>query len=200
MHNCAKWGIIDLSMRRGNNMRESSFDPQSAVESVLFLAKRLEKPTLHEVLKIRYFADKLHMSRYGFVASKDCYVAMDFGPVASGTYDLLKAARGDINQFIPAAYTKIVAGAVKVVGDAVSALRDADQEFLSPADIDCMEEAIRNYGNMGFTERTALSHDDAYDKAWEVAKRNNRRQEPMPLTDIAATLDNAKQVLEYMTA
>ncbi|MFC5437126.1 Panacea domain-containing protein [Rhodanobacter umsongensis] len=181
-------------------MRENSFDPRSAVESILFLARRVNNPTLHEILKLRYFADKLHMSRYGFVASKDSYVAMEFGPVASKTYDLLKAARGERGRFIPANYPQLVAGTVVVAGDAVTALRDPDLDLLSPADIECMGEAVRLWGNMGFKERTDLSHDDAWKMGWQEAESRRKGQGEMPLTAIAGTLDNAEQVLEYMAA
>lgn len=76
-------------------VREITFAPDKALESVLYIAAHLAEPTIHEVLKIRYFADKLHLAQYGFLASGDEYVAMKFGPVASSTYNLLKAARGD---------------------------------------------------------------------------------------------------------
>jgi len=180
-------------------MRERSFAPKSAIEAVLFLANRLKQPTIHEVLKLRYFADKLHMAKYGFVGSGDQYTAMEFGPVASNTYNLLRAARGDESKFIPAAYAALVADAFSVIDKSVKPLREEDQEQLSRADLACLERAIEQHGNEPFNKRTADSHDDAWKKAWN-ARSAASSQNAMALSEIAKTLDNAEEVLQYMSA
>lgn len=179
-------------------MLEKQFNNQAAVESVLFLASRLKSPTIHEVLKLRYFADKLHMERYGFLASQDDYVAMNFGPVASRTYDILKAARGAQSAFIRDEYKRAVQDAFRVDDDAVIPLRGEDQTLLSSSDIKCMSEVIEREGNKNFGERTERSHDAAWEKAWRRASSSGRKQSEMPLTDIAMTLENAEEVLEYI--
>jgi uncharacterized phage-associated protein len=88
--------------------KEISFSPHKAVESLLYVVARLIEPTVHEALKIRYFADKLHLAKYGWLASGDEYVAMQFGPVASSTYNLIKAARGDQSGWIHPLFNELV--------------------------------------------------------------------------------------------
>ena len=116
-------------------VREITFAPDKALESVLYIAARLAEPTIHEVLKIRYFADKLHLAQYGFLASGDDYVAMRFGPVASGTYNLLKAARGDQSGPIHPMFAELVRDSLAVKPDHKSlvTLRAADLGRLSVA-------------------------------------------------------------------
>ena len=179
-------------------MREITFSAPRALESILYASRRVLAPTMHEVLKLRYFADKLHLSRYGFTASGDDYKAMEFGPVGSGAYDLLKAARGVRNNFIPPSYVALVADALRVEESAdayVIPLREANTDYLSAAELECLDEAIEKWGNLPFDVRTKLSHDAAYDKAWARAENS-----PIQPTDIAATLQNAEDVLEYMAA
>lgn len=180
-------------------MRELSFSPQRALESLLFLTKRLSNPTIHEVLKLRYFADKLHMSAYGFMASGDRYDAMRFGPVASNTYNMLKAARGERNAWIHPAFIELVQGNLVVDDAKVVALRDASLELLAPSDIECLEEALKRYGNMPFWKRTGISHDSAYKRAWKTASENSMDAGRMTVRDIASTLDNSAEVLEYIS-
>ena len=183
-------------------VREIGFVPEKAVESVLYMASRLGSPTVHEVLKIRYFADKIHLANYGFIASGDDYVAMKFGPVASTTYDLLKAARGDQSGWIHPRLYQAIDGALTVdrISNKVVAQRGPDLSRLSKSDIECLDEAMAKYGNMGFLERTELSHDTAWKAAWETAAEDEVGQSPMSLAAIAGALTNANEVIAHLTA
>ena len=182
--------------------KEITFSPEKALESVLYIASKLQKPTIHEVLKVRYFADKLHLADYGYLASGDDYVAMKFGPVASSTYNLLKAARGDQNGWIHPLFAKLVDGALGVEADrkTLRALRPPTMERLSKADVLCLDQAIQRYGNMPFNERTELSHDAAWKEAWNVAAEDEIGQSPMPIKSIAGTLANAQEVIAHLDA
>ncbi len=175
-------------------MREQTFSPKRAIESVLFLANRLPNPTIHGILKLRYFADKLHMASYGFMASGDDYYALKFGPVGSHTYNLLKAARGERNGFIHPALVEAALGNIVVEEKNVRPLRDANLDVLAPSDLECLERAVAIYGQMSFRKMTEISHDAAWLKTW-----NSDDTEMMVPTDIAGTLDNANEVLEYMS-
>jgi len=179
---------------------EITFSPQLALEAILYIAARVNEPTIHEVLKLRYFADKLHLSRYGWLASGDDYVAMRFGPVGSGTYNLLKAARGDQSGWIHPAFADIARAAIRIADDkkTIIRLRDADAAVLSGADRECLDEALRQYGNMPFGQRVELSHDAAWAKAWRAATDDEVGQSPMPVLDIAETLTNAADVIDHL--
>jgi uncharacterized phage-associated protein len=179
--------------------KEIAFSPQKAVESILYIASRLARPTIHEVLKIRYFADKLHLAEYGFLASGDEYVAMQYGPVASNTYNLLKAARGDQSGWLHPSFLAITQDVVQVTQDhCVKCLRAPDMSQLSAADIGCLDEAIARYGHMDFGERTQLSHDSAWKKAWKAASEDDVGQGPMSVNEIAETLENAAEILDHL--
>ncbi|ORC47815.1 hypothetical protein B2G74_22170 [Burkholderia sp. A27] len=180
-------------------MRELTFSPERALESLLYLAINLKNATIHEVLKLRYFADKIHLQRYGSIASGDDYVAMKFGPVASNTYNMIKAARGERNGWIHPRFVEAVDGALSVPdGLHLKAMRGPNTNRLSAADLECLSEALRLYGNMPFDERTELSHDAAWKKAWDAAADESIKAGEMPIVEIASTLENAKEVLEFL--
>ncbi|MEO6666974.1 MAG: Panacea domain-containing protein, partial [Nitrospiria bacterium] len=71
------------------------FDPEKALQAILFVARMLPGATFHQISKIIYFADKAHLQKYGRLICGDTYVAMKHGPVPSGIYDILKSVRGD---------------------------------------------------------------------------------------------------------
>lgn len=183
-------------------VREIAFSPEKALESALYIASRLHNPTVHEVLKLRYFADKLHLAAYGFVASGDEYVAMRFGPVASSTYNLLKAARGDQSGWIHPKFYEVIDGAVVVEpgSNRVVPQREANTDYLSKADVEMLDSAIAQYGGMSFPERTRLSHDSAWQAAWDAAKEDEAGQSPMPVESIAETLGNSEEVIAHLNA
>ncbi len=179
---------------------EVTFSPERSLEAVLLVAGRLAKPAIHEVLKLLYFADKIHLSRYGWLASGDDYVAMKFGPVASGAYNLLKAARGDESGWIHPEFYRLVRGAFEIADDkrSISLLRSFNPAQLSPAYVACLEETLKSYAGMSFGARTELSHDDAWRAAWDVAGEDEVGQSPMPVESIARTLSNSEDVVAQL--
>jgi uncharacterized phage-associated protein len=179
---------------------EVTFSPERSLEAVLFVANRLAKPAIHEVLKLLYFADKIHLSKYGWLASGDDYVAMRFGPVGSGTYNLLKAARGDDSGWIHPDFYRLVRGALEIADDkrSINLLRSFDAAHLSPAYVACLEEALNSYAGMSFGARTELSHDSAWRTAWDLAAEDEVGQSPMPVETIARTLPNSDEVVAQL--
>lgn len=163
------------------------FDQDKAVEIIKFIARHAPNPDIYWVGKILYFADKLHLQKYGRLICGDDYVAMRYGPVPSGTYKLLREARdyNDILDWHPAPGEFEIEGKNKVV-----ALKDANMDFFSDSDIECLKESIRKYGKLTFGKLKSTSHDAAYDAADE--------NDFMDVEKIVRTLPNAKAVLEHI--
>lgn len=175
-------------------VRERTASAMRGLEALLYIASRLEAPSIHEVLKIRYFADKEHFSKYGFMASGDRYYAMRYGPVASLMYEVFQAARGDA---VDPELRDLTTNALDAVGERVSPLRAANTEHIAPSDLACLDEAIATYGGLSFDERVQLSHDVAYNEAWE-ARGQGVKRELMPPMLIAKALDNCDEVIEHL--
>src|SRR5260370_38204698 len=92
------------------------FDPERALELVLYVANELRYPTLHSVSKVVYFADRDPLSRYGSLLSGDNYVAMRHEPVPGSISNLLKAAAGRRGPLSPADSEASVCQSSKVWG------------------------------------------------------------------------------------
>ncbi len=138
------------------------FDAEKAVEAILYIVSRISEPTLHKVAKVLYFADRKHIDRYGRFITGDQYVAMKNGPVPSATYDILKYIRGDNVpcRFDHARALIFVHGRYNLSVD-----RDADTDYFSDSDIECLDESIAENGSLSFSELTKKSHDAVYDSA-----------------------------------
>ena len=167
-------------------MGVNRFDAEKAVEVILYIAKKAPIPDFYHIGKILYFADKDHLQKYGRFICGDSYVAMKFGPVPSGTYDILKYVKGvgyacpmerAVNSFAVDNYT-------------VRPIRNPDLDLFSESNIECLDIAIENYGPLTFDKLKRKSHDKVF--------RSVDENDFMQIENIAATLPNRDQIIEHL--
>lgn len=166
------------------------FNEDLAIETILYITNRVNSPTFHRISKIMYFADKIHLEKYGRFICGDNYVAMKHGPVPSGTYDILKAVRFNLFPSIFPSIKEKVTEAFGVTNYTITPYRDADIDQFSDSDLECLDYAIEKYGDKTFGELTYLSHDDA----WNTTDEN----EFIDIEQIVATFSDASDLLEHL--
>jgi len=131
-----------------------------------------------------YLADKTSLEKYGRFIFGESYSAMKEGATPSKSYDILKQIAEEHSDDL------------RVAGNAVVALRDANLDYLSESDIECLDQTIAIYDkNPHKMYRDA--HDDAWEKAWET--RGKKRSADIPVKSIAETLPDSKHLLDYLT-
>ncbi|MEM6251867.1 MAG: Panacea domain-containing protein [Cyanobacteria bacterium P01_D01_bin.156] len=70
---------------------EFQFHPEKAVQAAAFLLKQHGEPMKYlGLLKMLYIADRVALAQMEQPITGDRYVSMDYGPVLSGIYDLIK--------------------------------------------------------------------------------------------------------------
>lgn len=169
------------------NARVQCIDVDKLLEAIVFVASEVREPTLHKISKMFWYADKLHLERYGFVLSADTYHALADGPVPSLIYDILKVAKG-IKQFVPGVDTESVREALSVQADGrtVQSCRAPNTDYLSETELECLSDAIAAHGHKSFGTLSNETHD----AAWSSVPRNAA----IPLRAIVETLPNANEV------
>lgn len=138
------------------------YDKQKAREVVLYIVKRAPKQDRFHICKIAYFADRYHLENYAGLICGDAYTAMQYGPVPSGIYDIIKHADSADDKDI------------KVSDSGVTALRDADLGELSESNIEALDYAIEKYGHLSFKELSRISHDEI----WNAVTNNGKKIVP----------------------
>jgi hypothetical protein len=126
---------------------------------------------LHTLLKACYFADKEHLNRHWRPVFGATYRAMAYGPVPLEIYELLKAeplwlaelGRDDV-PWRPEGYRLCLTTDDEPDGDA-----------LSPSDWAALRAGFDQADRLTFDDRTAASHD----LAWERARLGLMRYEDM---------------------
>ncbi len=132
------------------------FNEQKAKEIILYFAQKSSMPDIYHLGKVIYFADQLHLERYGTLLCNDEYKAMKYGPVAYGTYCLVKRVQ-----------------AANEVGEDISEDFEMDSSYIIPkrapnldelsrSNLDALNESMAEYGSMSFHRLKNISHDAAY--------------------------------------
>ncbi len=166
------------------------FEKEAAISALLYISERVRHATYHRIAKVMYFADLLHLEKYGRTIFGAEYRAYEFGPVPHQVYGMLKAAEKKSEG-------QSLEGAFRVSRSAsspfVQALASANLDYLSASDIECLDHAIQVWGEKSFPKTTLASHDAAWEQAWRT-KPNS----VMPLESIVLTLKNGSQVLQHI--
>ena len=172
---------------------QSMFDVQKAIAAIAYLVKQTGA-SMYPVMKMMYLADKLHLGKYGRFISGDTYCAMAKGPVPSCTYRMIQHVRGDCDDQVGLGTARefFSYGADHQI--VINKLPDFDE--LSASDVECLDEIVRVYKNVGRYAVRDMSHDDAWRKAW--GDSISSRAKPMPIEVIAAELDNAGILLKHL--
>ncbi len=133
---------------------KSPFDYKKATQALNYFAvKAGGKINKMKALKLVYFADRYHLRKYGRLITKDNYVAMEHGPVASATRDILEknlfADENDINYI-----NRYIEPAERFY----KSLNAIDEDKFSESDREALKFAWENFGNLDQFKLRDLTH------------------------------------------
>ncbi len=166
-----------------------TFDRDKALEAILYVAGHLKTASLHSVSKILYLVDKRHLRYLGRLICGDHYVAMEYGPVPSAIYNMMKVA--DNRETIDPDVDAIIKESLRVQsGRYLKPKRKANTEVLAASEIECLNQTIKKYGQKTFGQLTDVTHD----AAWKSVDQN----QSISVELIARTLPNSSDLVAYL--
>lgn len=161
------------------------FDRKKAIETILYLAKRISDSDIYGTCKLLYLADKTCLEKYGRFIFGESYCAMEQGATPSNAYDLLKeVSQTPINE-------------LEVEGNQIIAKRNADLKYLSESDVECLNQIISIWGKVPNWSRRDAAHDNAWKTAWD--KRGAKRSVKIPVESIAELFDDSDDLIKYLS-
>ncbi len=129
-----------------------SFSHRKATQALNFFARKAGgRINKMKALKLVYFADRYHLRKYGRPVVGDEYLAMNYGPVASGTKDL-----AEMSDFLGEEEERYAKRFIRPADSAItySSIHYVDEKVLSESDREALEFA---WGRFGRTAEFALS-------------------------------------------
>ncbi|MBF0259990.1 MAG: SocA family protein [Desulfamplus sp.] len=136
------------------NRFKTSYD--KTIEVIVWLAKKQPGIDVYHAAKVLFYADKMHINKYGRPVTGDVYIKMPYGPVPSGARDLITGSAW----LSPKQTDKMKDSLIidKDLNYQLTALRPPDTSYLSRSDITCLETSLNKYGHLSFDELYSLTH------------------------------------------
>jgi uncharacterized phage-associated protein len=135
-------------------MAQFELNKEKTIHALLYICQKLGGSwDKYALLKILYFADRLHLAQYGRPITGDRMVAMSHGPVPSFALNCINYPE---NFDTPFAISE---------GYVVTAKETANEDVFSDSDVECLDISIEENKSLGFGQLKEKSHDTAYEKA-----------------------------------
>lgn len=132
-----------------------------AIEAIVWLSNKNPGIDIYHIVKIMFFADKMHLNRYGRPLIGDTYIKMQYGPVPSAIKDLIKQ-----DMWLSPKQLDKISNAVTIEKNnsyfKTTANRDADISYFSKSDLKCLSESFERYKDSSFDELYTLTHKEKF--------------------------------------
>ena len=171
-----------------STMKENYMEIERLKAIVLYILNKVPGKSLdkHGLFKILYFASQKRLVKYGRAMISDFY-AFEYGPVPSALFSFINGINNPVALSISIDETSYILSPKEI----------PDMDELSAADIECLDESIKENCGLPFHKLTEKSHDAAWKKAWE--KRTGNRGGKMDIIEIARVVCSDEGTIEYIS-
>lgn len=143
---------------------------EKAIETLVWLANKNPNIDIYHIAKILYFAEKTHLNRYGRPIIGATYTRMDFGQCPSEIRDLITKNAW----MVEPDYLERFSAAIEINKepyDKLKSLRNANMNYFSDTDIECLEESLDKYVGLSFDQLKKISHEE---RTWIDTEPNEK--------------------------
>lgn len=168
------------------------FDKQKLSEIVLYILNKTNGLDYYHLFKVIYFANMEHLVKYGFPMVTDDFYALPDGPVPTALYDSIKR---DTN--CDSELRNLLSSSIKKGEDdayyMLAASRKTDEDYLSKADTEVLDNSIKENAYLPYSELKAKSHGKEWERAF--SQSSNKK---MSIVGIAKDGRASDDMIEYI--
>jgi uncharacterized phage-associated protein len=146
-----------------------TFKYETATQALNYLAIK-SGGTINKMksLKLIFFSDRYHLRKYGRPVTNDEYLAMNYGPVASGVKDI-----AEMSSFLDSKVKKYAKRFIKPVSTyKYCSLTPVDMDIFSESEIEAIDYALDHFGGFDKFRIANLTHQYPEWSRHEIALKN----------------------------
>lgn len=177
-----------------------SIDKDKTLQSLVYICANSPRTDLIHILKILYFAEQYHLQNFGRLICGNTYARMQYGPVPSEAYDILKAIDDRPDNYFATTNPILIEKARMMIRvekpnqyPCFYPTTKPDETIFSKSDIKSFDWAIREVGNLSFEQLKEKSHD----QLWKIA--SEAKLHWIPLETMVSILPNKDALLEFLS-
>lgn len=170
-------------MVRMNTLTLTSY--RKAIQALNLLAsKKGGSINKMKAIKLIYFADRLHLRKYGRPIVGDMYFAMKLGPVGSRV-----KRSADFEEDLPEAVSDYARKYIRPSEDkkTVISIKAPDRDVFSETDLQCLKSVYEVFADRDQFELAKLTHTYPEWMKHEQALKQGKKRVPMDYDDFFAT-------------
>lgn len=148
--------------------------------------------------KLVYFAQQLHLVKYGRGIVNETFLARDLGPVPSFIFKALKdnednvCGNKNIDEFNRG--IRILNGRPQLIYSEV----DPDIDEFSVSDLKCLDETIEKYGSMSSMDLVQISHSDQAYISANISRKSDPEKDRISKIEMAKSGGASADMLAYI--
>jgi len=132
----------------------SFFNIEKAVQAFYYIQKLSNTTSKLELIKFLFFADRIHIRKHFSLISLDNYVALKYGPVASGSLNILNRQTEYLNNFSERELSYL--DNVQQIGKYEWKIKQVPDDLLSKNETQSIDKSVALFSGMELSE---ISHD-----------------------------------------
>lgn len=171
----------------------TNFDSEKLTELVLYVLGKTGGVDFYHAFKILYFAEMKHLAKWGSGIVPDEFCALKYGPVPTRLYDALKELNHPRMTFAEE-LSEVVQFAGEDAPNVLLPKREANMRYLSPSEIEALDQSIDENKSLTFGQLMRKSHDEAWDEANRCVNGTN----VISPISMAKVLHADEAMLEYI--
>jgi uncharacterized phage-associated protein len=140
-----------------NWKRFHSFDIEKIIQVLAYIQQKTECLDKLKLIKLLFFADRMHLRKYLSFISFDIYYALRSGPAASKTLDVINRSKTHFSDTAPE--NLMLLDKIDIVNKNTRIIREKNTGYMSKVEMNVLDSVCEIFGNFSAKALVNITHD-----------------------------------------
>lgn len=150
----------------------TKYEQTKLIQVVLYVLQKTGGIDFCHLFKILYFAELKHLAKWGARITSDSFHALEYGPVPTCLYDVVKGQRVPSTDLLEL-FSNDVRFAEKDAPNVLLPQVEPDMNYISKSEIEALDASIEENAHLTFSQLKNKSHDSAWYEAYHRVNGSN---------------------------